>query len=340
MTLYLKRGVNIEGWLWDYETAEKRSTLAFEPKDAERLAQLGFDHIRINVDEQHFWDEAGAPRRRVFDMVDGLLDTCAKLQLSAVLDLHTLRSHHFNAPERLLFTDPACVDAFLDCWRKLSAHFGSRPNAMLAYEFMNEPVADDPQDWNRVSTKVHGLLRSLEPERTLVLGSNGWSGPNSFPELAVPEDSNLVLTFHYYQPFLLTHYAVSPKTNAAYRGQIHYPGCPIATEDFDALSPPDREALRPGNVHYDRDVIAAEMRPALDVAARHDLPLYCGEWGCYDTVPRDVRLRWHRDMVSVLSDLGIGWAAYAHAGRWGVVRNDLHEMDTELSDILLGVEQS
>lgn len=331
----LQRGVNIEGWLWDLLPPPGRQPIPFTTADAERVAQLGFDHIRINVDEQHFWDEDGTPWVAVFDRVDGLLNACAGLGLSAVLDMHTLRSHHFNAPERPLFTDAACVDAFLSCWRRLSDHFGERSNDLLAYEFLNEPVADESRDWNRVSAEAHGTLRALEPDRTLILGSNGWSGPDSFPDLAVPDDRNLVLTVHYYRPFLLTHYAVAPEVNAGYAGPIHYPGKPIGDEDFAALPDDDRDLLHASNVHYDASVIADELRPAVHVAAAQRLPLYCGEWGCYDTVPRDTRLRWHADMVSVLADLEIGWAAYAYTGRWGAVRRDNGDFDEELSGILM-----
>jgi len=325
--LQIQRGVNIEGWL--------SRELSFGPHDAARLAELGFDHIRINVNEQHLWNESAQPIRETFDRVDELLDACSGLGLKAVFDLHVLRSHFFNAPTRPLFHDPDCLQQFLDCWRRLSAHLRGRPCSMLAYELLNEPVADDPADWNRVSAAGIALLRSLEPQRTIVLGSNRWSGPDTFAHLAVPDDDNLILTFHFYYPFLFTHHGASPVAAPFHTGPVHYPGRPIDEADLAKLTEEQRQSVAVGNAPENRQTMAAHMAAPLAVAARTGLPLYCGEFGCYDNVTREDRLRWHADMGSILAEKSIGWAAYAYRGRWATVWAEGH-VDREIVARLIG----
>jgi endoglucanase len=42
----------------------------------------------------------------------------------------------------------------------------------VAYELMNEPVADDPEDWNKLVEKAVAIIRKTEPKRKIVIGSN------------------------------------------------------------------------------------------------------------------------------------------------------------------------
>ena len=333
MTLELKRGVNIEGWLSHLDRPPAERPLGFTVEDAELVAGLGFDHLRINVNEAHLWDESNRPREDMFDQVDEMLDACSRLGLKAVFDLHVLRCHHFNAPQRPLFEDPACVERFGDCWRQLSARLRARPNDMLAYEFLNEPVADDPADWNRVAAAVHEVVRGLEAERTLILGSNLWSAPETFKDLAVPDDRNMILTFHFYQPFLLTHHAIPRRAGGGYTGPVHYPGRPIAESDLAVMDEDQRKRIERANTDHDRASLFEWTGKAVAVARAAGMPLYCGEWGCYDSVPREDRLRWYADMVSILAEHGAGWAVYAYRAHWAAVRRNGKE-DEELVRIL------
>jgi len=54
------------------------------------------------------------------------------------------------------------------------------PNEKLAYEILNEAVAKDSEDWNKVFNKVLAAIRTREPGRIIVLGSNMWQGPKHF----------------------------------------------------------------------------------------------------------------------------------------------------------------
>ena len=92
--LTFRRGVNIEGWQGCPDRPPEERPLFFGPADAEVLAGLGFDHIRINVNEQHLWDDSDQPVRSSFDRVDELLDACARLGLKAIFDLHVLLSQN------------------------------------------------------------------------------------------------------------------------------------------------------------------------------------------------------------------------------------------------------
>ena len=67
---------------------------------------------------------------------------------------------------------------------------------ILAYELMNEPVADDHEQWNNIVAECVRTIRLLEPERSLLVGSNRWQGYETMRYLKIPEnDPNLIISF-------------------------------------------------------------------------------------------------------------------------------------------------
>ena len=55
----IKRGTNLSHWLSQSEERGEARRLHIQEDDFERLEQLGFDFVRIPIDEVQFWDEEG-----------------------------------------------------------------------------------------------------------------------------------------------------------------------------------------------------------------------------------------------------------------------------------------
>jgi endoglucanase len=320
MSFPLHRGVNIGGWLSQRSGPMEERAAFFTRRDLERIARLGFDHVRLPIDEVQFWDEAGRRLPEAWDFLGAALDWCQAADLRAIVDLHILRSHYFNDPVKPLFTDPAAPAKFADLWRDLSRGLGGRSRDRVAYELLNEAVADDPADWNRVYVAPYRAIREAEPERTVVLGSNLWNQALTFEHLAVPEgDPNLILTFHYYNPMHITHYqAPWVKECAAYAGPVAYPGLPVPQAEFNRLAPEAQRLLAKWDRHYDPAVMAGDLLWPLAVRARTGLPLYCGEFGVIDRAPPRLRRAWLKDFVAVLEAHKIAWAVWTYKGGFGL----------------------
>lgn len=154
-----------------------------------------------------------------------------------------------------------------------------------------------------------------------MLGSNRWNSVSTFDALEVPAgDPRLMLTFHFYDPFLVTHYrAPWSETGRRYAGPIHYPGTPIAPDDLAALDADTRALLAPRNAPYDRQRMEAGMALPLAVAARTGCPLYCGEFGVLHTVDDATRRAWYRDIRAVLETHGIAWGNWDYKGGFGLI---------------------
>jgi endoglucanase len=320
MAFAIHRGTNISHWLSQSKARGQERRAWFTRADVQRLAGLSLDHLRIPIDEEQMWTEKGQRENEAFDLLDAALDWCREADLRAVVDLHILRTHYFiTETEPLLFTDPQEADRFAGLWQDLSAHLRRRANDRVAYELMNEPVATDPDDWNLVARTAYDAIRRLEPERTVVLGSNRWNSPSTFNDLDVPEgDRNLILTFHYYSPMLITHHRASWTPVGKYEGPIHYPGQPIAPHDWDRLSAEMKQLLADQNTFYNASVMDRDLAQPLAVQKRMHLALYCGEFGVIHLAPDPIRLAWYRDFRTVLAKHGIAWANWDYKGGFGL----------------------
>lgn len=339
----IKRGTNLSHWLSqnNVDRGEARKN-HIQEDDFARLEELGFDHVRIPIDEVQFWDEEGNKLQEAWDLLTWALDRCREHNLRAIVDLHIIRAHNFNAVNmgatNSLFTDDKAQEGLLNLWRQLSAVLKDYSNDWVAYEFMNEPVADEHEQWNQLVAKVHKALRELEPTRTLVIGSNRWQGHETFKYLRVPEgDPNIILSFHYYNPMILTHYGAPWTPVGRYNGKITYPGIMVSAEDFAAA--PDEikpEIEQYTKVEWNRERIHEQMADAIAVAAKYNLQLFCGEWGVFEPVDRELAYAWTRDMISVFNEFNIAWTTWCYDADFGFWDQAKHEFkDRELVDLLM-----
>ena len=208
----------------------------------------------------------------------------------------------------------------------------------VAYEFMNEPVADDHEQWNMLVAKVHKALREREPQRTLVVGSNRWQGYETMKYLKVPEgDKNIVLSFHYYNPMLLTHYGAWWTPLGKYKGKVNYPGVIVSKEDYEAAPDSLKPLLEPYTTQeWNIDKIRADFKDAIEVAKKYGLQLFCGAWGVYEPVDRTLAYAWTKDMLSVFDEFNIAWTTWCYDADFGFWDQQKHDYkDKPLVDLLM-----
>jgi endoglucanase len=322
----IKRGTNIAHWLSQSDRRGQERANFFTEKDVQYIASAGFDHIRLPVDEQQLWDSTGKRNEDAFMLLDSFMNWTNRAGLRVVLDLHILRSHHFNEKEKPLWTHPEAQDKFIQLWKDLASAVNKWPNGMVAYEFMNEPVADDPEQWNRLLARVADSIRSWEPERTLVIGSNRWQSAATFDQLKVPaNDKNIILSFHFYEPFHLTHYKASWTELKDFNGTVQYPGQIVVN----GQTPEEKRV-------YNRDTLEKMMAKPIHLADSLKLPLYCGEFGVIDGSPRASKEAWYRDMVAIFDKHNIAYANWNFkAGSFGIVDAQMNP-DTMMVKILTG----
>mgnify|MGYP006283236555 CR=1 FL=1 len=333
----IHRGLNASHWLSQSDKRGDERATYMQEKDFATIAELGFDHVRLPIDEEQMWDEDGNKMQEAWELMHDAINWSFAYNLRVVVDLHVLRSHHFNNPDnRQLWEDKTAQEGFITFWRQLSEELKQYPNDKLAFEPLNEAVSDNPDDWNNLINWVIAEIRKLEPERTIIMGSNNWQTVGTFKDLKVPEgDENIILSFHYYEPFLLTHYQ-APWTNLKdVSVDINYPGQMIKKEDFDNLDAAEQELVKDRNTFNDRSTIDKDIVQAVEVAQKYGLKLYCGEFGCFPTTDIEFRTAWYEDMMAIFDKYDIAWAHWNYKNDFPVVDAETLEPITELTSILL-----
>jgi endoglucanase len=342
----ISSGVNISHWLSQVYGLSQRDVF-FTKDDVRIIDSLGFDHIRLPIDEKEMWDEAGAPIPESFQYMRNAIEWCLEYNLRVIVDLHIIRSFYFNAAnnegmENTLFNDPAEQQHFYSLWRQLSDSLKNFPNSMVAYELLNEAVAENPEDWNNLIAGGVAAVREQEQERIIFVGSNNWQMASTFPVLKVPEaDTNIVLSMHNYDPMLFTHYKANWTSFKAFEGDVSYPG-PIISEEtakkYAGIAPD--YVLKDALKHYGPQTFEHIFKPALDKSKELGLSLYCGEFGALPTVERNDRLQYYRDIISVFRKHNISYTVWDYKGLFGIrgwdpEANSNTFLDTELANILV-----
>lgn len=318
-------GVNIGVWL--SQTSGRGSTKAedyFTKNDLKQLADMGFDHIRLPVDEKEIFDTQLNFIPSSVKLIHNAIAWCEEYGMRMVLDFHIIRSHYFNDDKNniLLWKDLAEQDKLVDMWDKLSREFGNYPNSLLAYELLNEVNAPNAELWNSLSARIIAKIREREPDRYLILGGISHNSAAALSTLTVPaNDKRLMLAFHFYSPHLLTHYQapwMSGLKNLSI--PLHYPGQLVAQENIDTITiKKHRDVVNYYNGYNNKSTLLAKMKVAIERGKELGLKLYCSEYGCISNAPEGVKERWMRDVAQVFRENEIAFSVWGWKASFGIL---------------------
>ena len=315
----LKRGVNLgNGW---EATPGEGWGVTFTPGDIDRIADEGFDHIRVPV-AWHF-------RLR---MEDGraVIDPAFLAELEPILrraldrKLHVMLNwHHFDDLTR----DPAAHrDRFIAGWRAIASRFRDWPDALFL-ELLNEPhSALDGAALDSLYEETVAAIRGIDPQRILVASPGRWGHIDELDRLRLPaDDGRIIVTVHCYDPFHFTHQGAGWVGLQALRGVV-YPGPPETPLETPAALIAN-DAARSFLENYNRQPAATNpcgprvLREALDRArewsARFGRPVHLGEFGAHGTADDASRTRYLRDVRRLAEERSIPWTLWEWKAGFG-----------------------
>jgi len=320
------KGVNLTGW-FQVENARQIQFKKYTKKDFEQIKSLGCDAIRLPIN-LHFMTN-GAPNYQLDPIFLGFLDEAVNwaedLQIHLILDNHTF--------EVSADTDPNVGIILEKVWTQMAAHFKNRSN-YIYYEVLNEPHGISDLLWNQIQQKVVKAIRTVDTKHTIIIGPAGWNSYNNLQAMPNYDDSNLIYTFHFYDPFLFTHQGaswVSPSME------------PVANIPFPYQA--NRMPLVPNSLKgtwiefayngYPADGTAQKVRALIDIAARfsttRNVPVFCGEFGVYipNSTPTE-RTNWYSLVRNYLEEKNIPWTIWDYHGGFGLYQpngNDFFDHD-------------
>jgi endoglucanase len=269
------RGVNVLGYDPYWQDTSKRH---FEWRHFTEIRKGGFDFVRLNLQAFRHMDAQNRLDPAWLAKLDDVIRNAERAGLGVLIDEHDFDQCSEDVP-----LCRAKLGAF---WSQVAPRYAKAPGN-VAFEILNEPHAKlDAANWNVLFGDMLALVRRSNPTRIVVVGPTSWNSLKELPTLKLADDRNLLVTFHYYEPFHFTHQGA--------------PWVPEVTKLHGVTwgSDADRAALR-----ADFDQVAAWS------AANHRSVLL-GEFGAYDKsgTPEPLRVAYTNGVRCEAERHGFSWA--------------------------------
>ena len=270
-----RRGVNVLGYdpYWK-DPAEAR----FQARHFTEIRNAGFDHVRLNLFAFGHMDADNRIDPKWLARLDTVVRQAQAAGLGVILD-----EHDFDTCAKDV---PACRIKLPAFWSQVAPRYRHAARN-VAFELLNEPHgALDAATWNAFSADLLAIVRQSNPTRIVVIGPTSWNSLRELPNLVLPEsDRNLLVTFHYYDPFGFTHQGAGWTDLKELRGVSFGSAADLAQlrEDFDKVAA---------------------------WGAAHRRPILLGEFGAYDKsgTPEAMRTAYTAAVAREAEGHGFGWA--------------------------------
>ncbi|HEV7282528.1 MAG TPA: glycoside hydrolase family 5 protein [Pirellulaceae bacterium] len=300
----LGRGINLGNALEAPNEGEWGITLTEE--DFKNVKEAGFDTVRLPVKwSNHAAKEAPYTIDETFaKRVDWAIDRATKQGLNVIVNVH-----HYNemdeAPEEH-------TPRLVGLWKQIAERYKDRPDNVY-FELLNEPHGKlDEATWNKILPLPLAEVRKTNPTRPVIVGPSQWNSVRAIDKLELPEDDNLIVTIHYYEPFHFTHQGASWA-----EGSDKWKGTTWTGK-------PEEKAA----VHETFEKAAAWGKA-------HDKPIFLGEFGAYSAADMDSRAEWTRFVVDEAERLGFSFAYWELRSGFGAYDNEAKQWREPLKAALI-----
>lgn len=259
---------------------------------------------------------------------------CLTYRLNIIIDLHDIYGNVYGAmvePMPLL-TDAVLQERFIRIWELLTQEFSSISGITIMFELLNEvsdasgayPLSDVAGShfdfshtesflWNQLYKKCIAKIRSIDPARWILVGSNGQNSVVYLKELEIIDDPYVFYNFHYYDPQVFTHQQAGfSEEMSEFNQPIGYPDDISAFAAYLNEHPvwKQKHALVAKEIKNDKDLMEKLLQHAIDFIQKTGKELYCGEFGVIAHAPAAAAKKWTQDLTKLLSENNIGYALW------------------------------
>ncbi len=308
------RGINLTNWFQASSVREipyNRYTRA----DFDQIRSLGCDVVRLPINLHSM--TSGNPDYRIdplfYTLLDPVVSWAEDLRIYLILDNHTF--------DPAVNTDPNVGIILEKVWKQVALHYRDRSEYLL-YEILNEPHGITDAAWNVIQRDVISIIRTVDTRHTIVVGPSGYNSYYNLSAMPRYSDTNLIYTFHFYDPFLFTHQGASwvdPSMEPLAGIPFPYhrdsmPGLPASL-----TSTWVGDSYR----NYANDGTVQKVKQLIDMAVRfqaeRQVPIFCGEFGVLMNNSKDNhRIYWYEVVRKYLEEKQIAWTIWDYHGGFGL----------------------
>lgn len=317
-----KRGVNIAHWLSQNEGNLTYAAPWFNEKDVAWIAAQHFDHIRLPVDIRSCLAADGSLDEAKLQPIRDTIRWARARNLGLVLDAHFLPGADFNAVggDSRVYADPALQEKVAAVWRDLARRF-AKEGSYLRFEILNEPVAAENKQVNSFMKKMLAAIRESNPTRVVYVTSNKWSSFHTVSDVELPDDKNIALTIHFYEPLVFTHqraFWVGLKDDFP---PVTFPG--VTPDVTGHTLPTYNQNFHAGDKLTAEDIEKSFVEVSTWLATHApNIEVYLGEFGVYYPADAQSTRNWIRTVRTAAERRGWSWAIWEYNDSFGVRKKD------------------
>ncbi|MBC7487003.1 MAG: cellulase family glycosylhydrolase [Cytophagaceae bacterium] len=267
------------------------------------MHDLGFQLLRFPVCFE-LWYESEAPYHLIkpeyYAALDSVIRWTAEKKMILIIDNHhgTLSSAHVE-------TDTKRICAI---WNEVAKRYTNSDAERIFFEIFNEPNQLSKEEWEYSAQKIIFSIKKQAPHHTLIIGASEWNGLKALQSSSLFADSNIIYTFHFYDPFIYTHQGASWAGDAVLTTGIPYP---YSSQHMPPIHPKASGTWAAGLFRqYPTEGTYQAMENRLNSikewSQKNNVPIFCGEWGAYNkyTEVKD-RCAYLNDVYKILHQLSI-----------------------------------
>lgn len=298
------KGVNINAW-FDRSTS-KVTHGKIKGSELDNLKRLGMDVVRLPI---NFHSNVGeGPDFKLdetyLEYLDKAVERITSRGLWVILDHHSMSVEDFPSYGEELITS---------CCSQLALRYKGNDRVML--EIYNEPFSNYlKNNWSDMQGRIIKAVRGCNSDMIMIV--TGWGGKlENLQALPDYNDSRLIYTFHYYEPYIFTHQGAYWDENTVKLSDYPFPydeaRMPEIHPDwakepyFTYLYDSYTEMATVEKIHQDIKAIA-------DWANKSGKPVFCGEFGALNTSGPADRYRWYKAVADALNDNNIPWTLWQY----------------------------
>lgn len=320
----LTRGVNMSHWYWlPHQPSVDAERKMVTPADVDQLKAAGITHVRVPIEPDFLWDaEKHSLRHDHLQRYQHGISLFTEKNIIVVIDPHPSARSPWADPNHADF-----LAEFTRFWAALAAAFRDVSPDLLLLEVINEPhdIAD-PAKWPSLQKDIVAAIRAAAPLHTIIATGDSYSSVEGLLRLEPLADLNIIYTFHFYDPHTFTHQGATwGAPNWVNLKNIPYPATPdIVKAAMNGMNDAGKRELRwYADKNWNAETLRARVKNAADWGERHNVPLWCGEFGAYrETTPPASRQAWFTDLTTALRESNIGWCMWDYAGGFALVHGE------------------
>lgn len=313
------RGVNLTEW-FQTNSAQSIPFKKFTRETFENIKSLGADVIRFPTNLNYY--TSGAPNYTIDPIFLKLLDS--PINWAEELGMYIILDNHSFDPA--IATDDNIEDILLSVWEQMATRYKDRTKYII-YEILNEPHGIDADKWGEIQGRVIEKIRSIDTVHSIIVTGSLFGSIAGLEMLPEYDDSDIIYSFHFYEPYIFTHQGADWGDNPPYLTDVKNIPFPENIREM----PPIPESVKGSwiagvlNDYPTKDqtiFMESELDKAVAFAAQRNAKVFCGEFGVYMPTSNDEdRVRWYQATREMLDARNIPWTSWDYYGGFGLFKD-------------------